>query len=109
MKTKITVIEALVDFIHLQPNLPNHSEKKFKELSKSVQNNYIEYNKNDIKKQNIIEKSKIKEDVSKSNNIIMNHIDTKANLLNFVKYKKKAKKTLIIPSVRDISSNFTKI
>ena len=33
MKTKITVIEALVDFIHLQPNLPNHTEKKFKELS----------------------------------------------------------------------------
>ncbi len=33
MKTKITVIEALVDFIHLQPNLPNHSEKKFNELS----------------------------------------------------------------------------
>tara|TARA_B100001057_G_scaffold309842_1_gene309881 strand:- start:10693 stop:11190 length:498 start_codon:yes stop_codon:yes gene_type:complete len=82
---------------------------KFKELSKSVQNDYIEYNKNDVKKQNIIEKSKIKEDISKSNNIIMNHIDTKASLLNFVKYKKKAKKTLIIPSVRDISSNFTKI
>ncbi len=78
---------------------------KFKEISKSVQNDYIEYNKNNIKKQNIIEKSKIKEDISKSNNIIMNHIDTKANLLNFVKYNKKAKKTLIIPSVRDISNN----
>ena len=33
MKTKITVIEALVDFIHLQPNLPNYSEKKFNKLS----------------------------------------------------------------------------
>ena len=79
---------------------------KFKDVSKIIQNDYVDY-KNNLSSNTLKSDSKndIKKNVKKSNKLMMNIPTEKADIKNFIQYKKHSKKTLVIPKVKDISYN----
>jgi len=76
---------------------------KFKDASEIIQRDFDNYKISNTLKN--IDSENIKHNLENGNKLIMQEKKNKSDLETFVNYKKKNKKILIIPKIRDLSNN----